>query len=357
MKKTYILLFFLAVFVFSGCSLSGTSSQNSEIKKNSNFLKSVDGGKTWENKVSIDETKNIGLANILSIAVDPKESGTVYLGTEKEGLFVTRNGAEKWEKVKLAVTKVYGVTINPNENKTIYVSGLYGKRAKIFKTENGGADWKEVYSEPSDSTVISSLEINKKDPRILYCGTSEGMVFKSSDGGQSWENLYKANGPVVEISFDSENSKVVYFGVFKQGIIRTMDGGEKMEELSKIDIKKFVATGESINWNSYSLVADPQIPGVFYAGMEKGLLRASDFGNKIEKIEILESSKKFPIRAVAINPKNSNDIVYSNAGVIYRSLDRGVNWSTFQLNTESTAEVIKFDNLNPGVLYAGLRKM
>lgn len=348
---------FSLIFVFSACSLGGsTSSTSTATKQTGSFLKSFDGGKNWENKVKIDDKTNIGLTNALSMAVDLKDGNIVYLGTEKDGLFVTKNGAENWEKLVFPLTKIYGLVIDKNDNQIIYASGILNSRAKIFKSINGGKDWVEIYTEPANNSTISSLEISQKNPNVLYCGTSEGMIFKTIDGGQSWKNIFKAGGPIIAIDFDAVKDDAVYFGVSGGSVFATLNGGVKVEDLGKIDLGKALSENIS-NLNAYSIEVDPNNSGVLYVGTSSGMFKGIDFGKKWEEINILESSKKFPIRVIAINPKNSNDIVYSNSQVIYRSIDGGVTWFTFQLNTDKVVQVIKHSPLDANIIFAGLRKI
>jgi photosystem II stability/assembly factor-like uncharacterized protein len=213
-----------------------------------------------------------------------------------------------------------------------------------------------VYTEPVNDSVISSLKISKKNPNILYCGTSEGMIFKSVDSGQSWKNLTKANGPVIDISFDAANDSIVYFGVSKGTILKTHDGGGKVEDLQSLNLNK-ITEGKMFTFNVYSIETDPRNSGVLYVGTDTGIWRGTDFGAKWEEINILESSKKFPVRAIAVNPQNSDEILYSNSGVIYRSVDNGATWLTFQLTTDKTVDMIKYNPVSSDIIYSGLRKM
>lgn len=357
-KRIFFIIFcFCLVFVFSACSSSiNTSSTSTATKQTGAFLKSFDGGKNWENKVKIDDKTNIGLTNVLSMAVDPKDGNIIYVGTEKDGLFVTKNGAENWEKIVFPLTKIYGLAIDKNDNQIIYASGILNSRAKIFKSINGGKDWVEIYTEPTNDSTISSLEISKKNPNVLYCGTSDGMIFKTVDGGQSWKNIFKTGGPIIAIAFDAVKDDAVYFGVFEGSIFVTLNGGGKTEELGKINLEK-IAKGNFSSFASYSIETDPQSSGVLYVGANSGMFKVSGFGKKWEEVNILESSKEFPIRAITINPKNSKDIVYSNSQVIYRSIDGGANWFTFQLNTDKIVEVLKYSPLDVNIIFAGLRKI
>jgi photosystem II stability/assembly factor-like uncharacterized protein len=350
-KKIATLLFcFCLTLVFSACSLGGstaTTSTSTTVKKQTgSFLKSFDGGKNWENKVRINDTASIGLADIISMEIDPLDTNVIYIGTEKDGLLVTKNGGDSWEKMVFPLTRIFGLAIDKNDNRTIYASGVLDKRAKIYKSSDRGVN----------DSVISSLKISNKNPKVLYCGTSQGMIFKSIDSGQSWKNLTKANGPVIDISFDSANDNVVYFGVSKGTILMTKDGGGKIEDLERMSLEK-ITDGKMFAFNVYSIETDPRNSGVLYVGTDSGIWRGTDFGGKWEEINILESSKKFPVRAIAVNPQNSNEISYSNSGVIYKSVDNGTSWLTFQLTTEKTVDMIEYNPISPDIIYAGLRKI
>ena len=335
-----------AVFLLSGCSLPGGNSPDI-----GSVLKTTDGGQTWEPKVKVNEKQTISAVDVLSMAIDSNDSQKAYVGTEKGGLFVTKNGGENWEKLNFPTTKIYGLAVDRFNPQILYATGVWQKRGKIYKSENGGADWGEIYTEPAEGTVVSSLEISKSGSQLLYAGTSDGMVMKTSDGGKSWKNLYKAKGPIIDISFDSGSDNTAYFAVFNKGILRTKNGGASFDDLTK-GLQEATSTSQV-----FSLAIDPGMPGVFYAGLDKGFVKGINFGDQWEKINILESSKKFPIRAVAVNPQNPNEIIYAGAQALYKSIDGGVQWSTFQLDTSRAVQIIKYDPLNPGIIYLGLRKL
>lgn len=334
---------FLSLLLLSGCDLSGSGAGAS-----GGVLKTVDGGKTWEPKVKIDNEKNISSEEILSMEINPADTQIIYIGTQKKGIFMTKNGGDSWNQLNFPPTRVYGLAINPQNSQIIYASGVWNKRGKIYKSKDGGEKWEEIYTEPGDGTVVTSLVIGKSNPEVLYAGTSEGMIFKTENGGNAWKNLYKAGGPVTGISFDFLNENYLYFLIYEKGILMTKDGGLNLEDLSE-KINKSV-----LNSSAYSLTADPNNSGVVYVGLDKGIAKGTEFGEKWSALNILESSKKFPIRAIAINPKNSNEIMYSIAKAIYKSGDGGVQWSTFQL-AQGVVSIIKYDILEPSNVYAGLR--
>jgi len=341
-----ILPFLLLPLVFlAGCSVNKSSNSSGAV------LKSADNGKNWEVKANAGGERTIAALDVLSMAVDSRNGQTVYIGTRKNGIFATKNGAESWEKMDFPPIKVYAVVLDPSNPDILYASGVWRERGKIYKSENGGAEWKEIYTEPADGTVITSLNINKSQAQILYAGTSEGMVFKTADGGGSWKNIFKAPGAVTGIEFDYSNNEVVYFAVFNKGILRTKDGGKNLENLAE-NFKKAGARSDV-----FSIAVDPNNSGTLYAGLKGGIIKSADFGDNWEEVNVLESSKKFPVRAIAVNPKNSRQIIYSAAQAVYNSTDSGEQWSTFQLETKGVIGIIKFNPLNPDILYAGVRKI
>jgi photosystem II stability/assembly factor-like uncharacterized protein len=347
MKKYTIFLVIAAIILLSGCGL-GRSSGGSMI----GVLKSQDGGVKWEVKIKVDEKKNISAVDVLSIAVSPIDSQIVYIGTMNSGMFISKDGAGSWQHLNFPPTKNYALALNPKDDKIIYTTGVFQNRGKIYKSENSGVDWREVYTEPATGIVVVALAIDKNNPEVLYAGNSAGLIFKTIDGGKSWKSIFSANGPVTNIAFDSSNSNIAYFLVFNQGILETKDGGASVIDLDD-NINK-LRKGNGV----FSLKSDPNISGVIYAGLDGDIIRSADFGENWGSINTLnneKSSSDLSVRTMDINPKNSNEIIYSSAQAIYKSVDGGVQWSTFQLETKKFAGALKYDPQNPGNIYLGLR--
>jgi len=348
MRKTLLALPILATtFFLSGCGTSNTTTVPN-LMPVATVIRSDDGGSTWNPKIKIDDKKTIAGIDVLSMAINPSYPNIVYIGTDANGLFVTKDNGETWAPVAFA-NKVYGLVFDPQNPDIMYGSGIYNKRAKIYKRLQENQDWKEVYTEPSDGTIISSLAIDKTNPQILYAGTSEGVIIKTTDGGSTWVNLKKAEGPVVSIAFDAADDSHIFFGVFQKGILETKDAGKTIDDITKkIDPISSTASIDTV-------VADPYSAGVVYAGTDKGIFRRAQ-DETWSELNIIESSKAFPVRAISINPKNSKEIMYSSAKAIYKSVDEGVTWSTFQLDTDKEISVLRYDPMDSAKIYAGLRK-
>ncbi len=354
MKK--ITLIIIATLFLTGCASSGTSFGG--------VLKSKNAGIGWEGKNKIDEKKNISKTNVLSIAVDSFNPGRVYIGTAQSGIFVSNDWAENWKKINYPPSNVYGLVVSKQNSEIIYATGSIGGRGKIFKTNNAGQDWQEIYTEPTDATIVTSLAINPGDDTVLYAGTSGGVIIRSNDGGESWENVFLAKGAITKISFDSNYNSAVYFLSSGKNIFVSRDQGGSFVDIKK-NLKENIKTKEKeiqnelrkiLNTKFSTIESDPYHQGILYLGTNEGMFKLSNFGQEIEEVNIIGSSKLYPIQSIAISPSNSNEIVYGSAQAIYRSKDSGKNWSTFQLKGKSIIRIIKFDNNDTSIVYSGLGK-
>ena len=352
----------------SGCSLSpnmnGNTLSGSGAAAPGSLYKSFDSGKSFVPKVTVSEKLRISSADILSWAVDPQNSQTMYIGTEDDGMFRTKDGAEHWEKMDFPPERIFGIAVDLSDSRRIFATGVYGNVGKIYRTEDGGENWKEVYVEPGPGTVISSLAMHPLNSRILYAATDKGGVIKSIDGGEQWKNIYEAKGPVTRILLGKKIPESVSLLVFQKDVLSSLDGGmtwidkEKMLEKAK-EGKTQEKSGETTValTSPVSLNADPNTPSVLYAGTASvGLLRSFDFGSTWHSLPIIESAKRYPIRAVAISPENANEIVLSSGSAFYRSTDGGQNWSVTELGIDRGVNIILYEPGNSAILYFGLRK-
>lgn len=315
---------------------------------NGTVLKSIDGGSSWQSKIKIDDKKTIAGVDVISMAIDPVDSNVIYIGTQSSGLFVSKDGAETWSHLSFP-EKAYNIIFDPGNHNLMYASGVLNGRAKIYKRLKE-EEWKEIYTEPADGSVISSLVINKINSQVLFAGTSDGVIIKSVDGGLTWSNIKKVDGPVTAIVFDSSNDWHLFFLVFQAGVFETKDGGKLIEEItSKIDTKERTSS-------VFCMASDQSSGGVVYVGTGNGIFRKDSGFDLWKSINIIESSKAFPIRAIAINPSNSKEIIYSSSQAIYKSKDGGETWATFQLDSSKEISLLKYDQADPTKIYAGMRK-
>lgn len=175
--------------------------------------------------------------------------------------------------------------IGPTGNRTAAVAGEPGNpmvayagaaSGGIWKTENGGVEWKPIFDHERVS-AIGALAVAGSAPHTVWAGTGETFlirpfypmgdgVYKSTDAGDHWQHMGLAEtGHIGRIVIDPQNPERVFVCALGQlfkpqperGVYRTLDGGKSWEQLLKIDEK----TGCS------DLAMDPRDSNTLYAGM------------------------------------------------------------------------------------------
>jgi photosystem II stability/assembly factor-like uncharacterized protein len=344
-KSLKIAMVMLLGLFFAGCT--GGRSEGG-------VYKSVDSGASFEQKSKIDEKNSLANESVLSLKVDPNNPNIIYAGTLKSGIFQSVDGAEVWVRDTNNFTNVTNIVISPVNSEIIYISAKKDGRGKILKTENGGGDWEEIYTENANGPYVITMSVDHSDSNVLYFGDSVGGVFKTDNGGESWKTLFWAQSSVNAVAVDQVNPNILYFGTATTGAMVSENGGE--------DFDIILQSG-----TVYNIVTDPSVEGVVYLSDKEGLKKSTNKGKKIdeeasedERWEILNTLVKPDIlgaRGLAINPQNNQEIFYASSKAFYRSMNGGVNWTPTQLDIGSfSIKVIEVDPLNPQNIYLGLYK-
>lgn len=352
-KYLSVVILSLAAVLLSGCSLNsaGTTSTPSSAPAASSIYKSTDGGKTWEAKNKTGEKINLASVDVLSIAANPYDRDNILVGTAKDGILETTDGGENWSLFNFQSEKVYGLAFDNMDGRIIYASGVWQNRGKIFKSTDSGQNWQEIYTTPANGPLVISLALDRKNSNIIYVTTSDNQVIKSTDAGGTWKSIFQASSPVLKVAVDSANDNLLYLNLQGGSVFRSKNGGNTLEEISKA-IFAVEKSSQSINL----VETDPNNGNWVYVAGQIGILRSKDSGNTWEKINILSDSQNFPVKTLAINPFNSQELVYGASQATYKSTDGGINWATSQFQTSKTINVLKYSPASPGVIFLGLDK-
>jgi hypothetical protein len=145
---------------------------------------------------------NIG-GRITSLAVDPTDENTLFIGAASGGVFKTTNGGEDWLAVfdREASLSIGDLAIAPSDPDIIYVGtgeanagggSLAYDGAGIYKSTDGGNHWTALGLENSGST--GKVVIHPQNPERVYVATmgqlfannAQRGLYRSTNGGQSW---------------------------------------------------------------------------------------------------------------------------------------------------------------------------
>lgn len=268
----------------------GTGENNSQrsVSYGDGVYKSTDGGKSWTN-VGLKESEHIG-----EIAVNPKDGNIVYVAAQgplwkaggDRGLYKTIDGGKTWERV-LEVNEYTGineVVLDPRDPDVLYAAAYQRQRrtwtlidggpgSGVWKSRDGGKSWKKLENGlPKEDKGRIGLAISPINPDVVYAiveAADKGSGFyRSTDGGGSWEKMsdFVSSSPQYynEIIADPQVEGRVY--AMDTWMNVTDDGG-----------KNFRRVGEKYKHvDNHALWIDPANPRHMIDGCDGGLYQTFD---------------------------------------------------------------------------------
>ena len=130
---------------------------------------------------------------ITTIAVAPRNTEVIYVGTDDGNVWVTQNGGDDWNLVSESLPErwVTRVAVSPRREAVAYVT-ISGYRMNeylphVFRTTDFGENWEDISGNLPESPVNVIIE-DPERPRRLFVGTDMGAYF-SRDLGAHWRVL------------------------------------------------------------------------------------------------------------------------------------------------------------------------
>ncbi len=343
-KKISILIVFVLIVILT----SGCLRVNREVYQGG-IYKSITKADSWEQKVALlglpGQMNFIDNLEVNILVFDPQDSNTIYLGTKDNGLFVTYNTGDAWQKItRLNQNKINAVAIDPRAKHIVYVATAN----QIFKTRDANRTWQGVYLDAVPGVEIMSLAISPFLSNLIFAGTSDGRFIMSEDGGISWKNIQNFDGKIKEILINPNNSKIIYLNIESKGIYYSENQGEDWISL-KEDCQGF-----SNPSNIDQIIFDPNFPDTLFSVCQGDIFKTQNQGKTWQQYQLLVSNNKLKINNLAINPQDSNFIYYLTNKALYKSVDGGENWITKPLPTRRIPAKIIIDPVNPDIVYLGV---
>ena len=162
---------------------------------------SADDGETWQSR-----STGLTIEHVFSMRCKEDDTGVVILaGTEPPALFESRDEGLTWHELDalrsrpnqdrwyfpgpphLPHTKT--MAVDPRDADTMYLGVEQGA---LLKTNNGGRSWRELesFSQPDDPYYrdIHQVVLRPSNPDEIFMTSGIGL-YHSVDGGESWERL------------------------------------------------------------------------------------------------------------------------------------------------------------------------
>ncbi|MBP7867813.1 MAG: hypothetical protein KA419_17930 [Acidobacteria bacterium] len=279
------------------------------------LYRSIDGAQTWQ-------PVNNGLRNAAVLSLTAHPATPVAYASANFSIYRTDDAGESWERTVFD-GMAYGLAFRPESPTTAFaVAG-----SSFYGTTNGGATW----SAPVNVGPVGSLTCIVADPvnaQRLYAGSTAAGVYTSANSGASWVPVNQGidHAAIYTLAVDPTDPQVLYAG--GGTLYRSPDGGANWTEIS---------AGFDPS-NVRSIAVHPTTPTTLYAGTEGGLYRSVNSGDNWVKVDLgKELDNESPIH-VLFDPADPR-IVYvgTYSRGVYRSLDGGQTWASFNRGLEDQA--------------------
>lgn len=286
--------------------------------------------------------------------------------------------------------QVFHAFVDPRDRTTVWAAtrhAVWG--AHVHRSPDLGGTWEVLeaaphYVDERGLRAIWHLAAGTA-PGELYAGIEPAGLFRSTDAGASWEpvsslNEHKTNSTwqpsggglaLHSIEVDRDDPKRMWCSISAGGVYRTKDGGKTWKPVNhgvRADYlaKKNPATGQCV----HKVRSHPLRPERLYQVSHSGVYRSDDAGDSwIEITEGLPSDFGY---ALAIDPQDPDvafvipeESSHMRATVggklrVYRTRDGGSSWSTLRRGLPQEhawvsilREAMDSDALDPCGVYFG----
>jgi photosystem II stability/assembly factor-like uncharacterized protein len=329
--------------------------------------KTSNAGATW-NVVSDDD---FGTAAVGAIAVAPSDPNVVVVGmgespfrniasSQGDGVYRSTDAGANWTHIGFRDVKQIGeIRIHPRNPEIMWVAAqgnAYrpGPGTGIFKSTDGGANWRRVLTPLNESTGAVDLALDLANPRILYAamwdnqrtawelrsGGDGSGIWRSQDGGESWERLTKdlpeGMGKIGVAASPARPGRVwaiIEAGDDDGGLYLSDDGGDSWEQVNEDRLLR------ARSWYYMHIFADPNDENTVYV-LNAPFLKSVDSGKTFEPVQVPHGDNHY----LWINPDNSDWMINANDGGANVSFDGGASWS--RQDNQPTAQFYRVNTDN-----------
>lgn len=200
---------------------------------------------------------------------------------------------------------------------------------------------------------VRSLTMDPTQPERIFLGTSAGRLYLSEDSGSSWARLARLGGAsemvLDHIVIDPSNPYIIYIAAWNAqapnsdgDIFRSRDGGKTWSMLPAMH-------GKSIR----ALALAPSDSSELVAGALDGVFRSRDRGENWERISPENHPELRTVESVAVDPQNP-DVIYAGTWHLpWKTEDGGKNWHSIKKGVIDDSDVfsIVIDSANSANLY------
>lgn len=347
-------------------SLSGGPQAGSGI-----LLRSGDGGMGWENTVFSGARRIRAPDKILDIAFHPQNADIVFAGTKSSGLWKSDDGGKSWGKITdqsralESNADVYRIEVSRSNPQIIYLAVFQNSRGRVFKSENSGLSFREIYFVTANRFGVFDLYVNPQDSNHVIVVTGQGGILESRNGGKTWHVIKWFSEALTRILVNPAFYGEIFVVISSGKLFKTFDGGENWADLQEPGIKTGTFPPPNATLNPFvgltskrsieALVADPNNFTTLFIGSKEGLVRSTDGGFSWDRVNLLIPPEDLPVSAVAVSYSDSNKIFATASTQFHKTTDGGENWTVSALPTRFRTNKILVHPLRSDTMFAVLK--
>ena len=311
--------------------------------------KTENAGTTWSPIFDDQPTYTTGC-----IALDPSNPEIVWVGSGEnvggrhvaygDGVYRSLNGGNTWENMGLKKSEhISEIIIHPDNSNVIWVAAQgplwnKGDQRGLYKTTNGGKDWKKVLGD-DQWTGVTDIMIDPRNPNILYAATWDRhrtvaalmgggpgtAIYRSDDGGENWTKLTnglpKSNMGKIGIAISSQNPDVIYAAIeldrTKGAVYRSDNRGASWKKMSDT-----VSGGTGPHYYQELYTSPHEFDRLYL--MNVRVLTSGDGGKTF--VQLKEQDKHSDNHAIVFKKDDPDYIMLGTDAGIYESFDLAETW-------------------------------
>lgn len=288
--------FYAAVFLNRGQVAGGGT-------RNVGFFRRTPGDTTWT---------NLYQPSLLTFGMGIWQKGATlrrYL-CMGNGLHRSDDNGRSWRVLTDWHTEeVLSVALDPRDSSLIYISTPFG----VFKSTDDGVHWTKKM-QGMKKWFVKRLLLDHSNPDILYAA-GEDDLYRSTDRGEHWKPLHTGVSLIEAVVQLPSDSKRLLVGTEDDGVRVTMDGGQTWMKGKGLPTTAF-----------YGLCASSDNHAVYAGGFKTGLWKSNDGG--LSWNLLWQNSDIEAIFTIFVHPDNPLHLMVGTSGQgIYESLDGGKTWA------------------------------
>ncbi len=335
--------------------------------------KSVNGGTTW---TSLNDF--MGNLAVCALVIDPNNPNTIYAGTGEgffnldairgAGIFKSTDAGASWSQLP-----------STNSSDFYYVNDLdfdalngvlyAATRKGLYSSIDGGLSFTPKVTAGGSDANCMDIEIALTNPRTIFATFglfSQAEIWRSTDAGVTFgQNMTLANFGRIEMAVSKSNPAVAYasfmdLSTYGAGtIIYTTDTGDNWF-YATVPGPSYAGAATYTGgqaWYDNILAVDPDNDSNLLAGGIDNWKTTDGGINWTQKTNWYSQSGAPPYvhadqHSYVFAPSNPNIVYLGNDGGIYKSTNKGENWTSMNNNLFITQ--FYYGAVNPsGTVYAG----